>query len=314
MAKLDKWTAVWILAQVTPAPRVRVSASVIVISQLAWWVESGPQAGEKLSVEMATPLTAELVGPKPPPKLTAPTRGELEVSSAQNLTIMSARVTAEEPVLTTSKFSWFWLEPQFPNSFSCNARELVPQTTPPVGVGVAVKAGVKVKLGVAVTVEVAVLVGVAVAVDAAVRVGVGVAVAAAPVGVRVAVWVGVEVEVRVGEAVTVDVDVRVAVEVAVPAAPVGVKLAVRVGVFVGEAVAVKLGLAVAVEVGVMVGVEVAVPEGVPDGVAVNVEVTPGVGVRVGVELGVLVAPPGVQVATGLQEGGTPPEAVTKLPW
>jgi hypothetical protein len=223
---------------------------------LAWWVESGPQAGEKFTVEMATPLTAILVGPKPPPKLTVPTRGEDDVSSAQNLRVMSERVTDEEPVLTTSKFSWFWLEPQFPNSLSCRTNEEVPQPTPPVGLGV----GVKVELGVAVTVEVAV------------RVGVEVAVPTAAVGVNVAVRVGEKAAVRVGEAVAVKVTVRVAVEVAVPAAPV----AVKVGVCVGEAVDVRLGLAVAVEVRVRVGVEVA------DAVGVRVEVTARVDVGVAV--------------------------------
>lgn len=287
MAKLARCKAVWMLDQVTPAPRVRVSVEETVISQLAWCVESGPQAGEKLRVEIPTPLTAWLVGPNPPPKLTAPTRAwPGVVSSAQNLIVMSEKVTAEVPVLTTSKFSWFWLEPQVPNSFNCRLRELVPQPVPAVGldVGVAVTGGV----GVAVEVKVLVAVEVAVEVTAGdvvfVREGVAV-----PVGVEVtilvAVEVGVDVEAPVGVRVTVAVDVAVAWAVAVELGE-GVFVAVEVAVEVATDVAVKVGLLVAVDV--LVGVPIAVD--------------------------VAVEPPGVQVATARQEGGTPPDAVTRFPW
>src|SRR5258708_5412229 len=147
LAKLARCKAVWRLDQVTPAPKVRISLVETVISQLAWWVESGPQAGEKDRAEIPTPLTAEQVGPKQPPKLTAPTRAcPAVVSSAQNLIVMSDKVTAVAPLLMTSKVCWFWFEPQFPNSFNCKFKELVPQP-PPV-------AGVKVKVGLAVGVTV----------------------------------------------------------------------------------------------------------------------------------------------------------------
>ena len=61
--KLARCKAVWKLPQVTPAPNIPLSVVEIVVSQLAWWVESGPQAGEKLAVEIATPETAVQLGP-----------------------------------------------------------------------------------------------------------------------------------------------------------------------------------------------------------------------------------------------------------
>ena len=65
--KLARWSPVWTFTQVTPAPRREVLVLDTVISQLAWWVESGPHAGEKLTAAMATPLTAVQLAPKQPP-------------------------------------------------------------------------------------------------------------------------------------------------------------------------------------------------------------------------------------------------------
>jgi hypothetical protein len=71
---------------------------------------------------------------------------------------------------------------------------------------------------------------------------------------------------------------------------------VRVEVTVGDGVYVKVTVAV--------------------GVAVKLGVFVGVGVTVNVfgEVGVGVGEVPTQVGTGRQEGGTPPEAVTRFPW
>jgi hypothetical protein len=67
LIQLAKWTSVWMLVQVVPALKTRESVVETVTSQFAWWFPSGPQAGEKLVVLMATALTAWLAGPKLPP-------------------------------------------------------------------------------------------------------------------------------------------------------------------------------------------------------------------------------------------------------
>src|ERR1039458_6630102 len=99
---------------------------------------------------------------------------ESVVSSAQNLIVMSDKVTAEVPLLMTSKVWLFWLEPQVPNSSNCRARELVPHPVPAVGVEVAVEVtiGVGVKVGLNVGEAVRVAVGVMVTVAVAGRAGV----------------------------------------------------------------------------------------------------------------------------------------------
>lgn len=71
--KLARWMEVWMLDHVTPDPKVEVEVLERVISQLAWWVESDPQAGEKLAADRATPATLAQEGPKQPAKLMAPT-------------------------------------------------------------------------------------------------------------------------------------------------------------------------------------------------------------------------------------------------
>jgi len=73
-----------------------------------------------------------------------------------------------------------------------------------------------------------------------------------------------------------------------------------------------------------VGVAVTVLTGVGVLVAVSPRVTSMVGATVGVRVPTVpntlksdtigAGPPGVQVARGLQEGGAPPDAVTRSPW
>ena len=43
--------------QVAPAAKVVLSVAETVISQFAWWVESGPQAGENDDAVAVTPVT-----------------------------------------------------------------------------------------------------------------------------------------------------------------------------------------------------------------------------------------------------------------
>ncbi len=225
------------LVQVVPALRVRRCPVVErVTSQLAWWLPSGPQAGEKFTVLTAVPFTDWLVGPKLPPKLTTPARDWPVVSSTQNLIVIWLSVTAEVPLLMTSSVSEPWLDPQVVNSISFKFKELVPQVMAVVAVGVGAPVGVRV--AVAVTVRVAVEVTVLVAVEP----GVGVLVS---VGVIVAVLVAVEVTVFVAVEPGVKVRVEVGVRVAVP-------VAVAVAVLVGEEVGVEEGVAVLVLVGVEV--------------------------------------------------------------
>lgn len=239
---------------------------------------SGPQAGEKFTSDKATPETEEQFGPLQPPKLTAPTKDGPVVSSTQNLKLSWERLTEVEPLLSTSNSSEAWLPLREVNSLSCNWTELVPQPVPPVGLGV----GVAVTVGAEVTVE---------------------------VGVRVAVDVDVEVTAGDGVFVLDGVAAPVGLEVAVEAL-VAVRVAVRVGVKVAWAVAVAVGE------GVLVGVEVKARVDVKVGLRVAVGVLVGVPDGVAAEVGVDVAvePDGVQVATARQDGGTPPEAVTRLPW
>src|ERR1039458_4310657 len=142
------------LVQVVPAARVPVAVLERVSSQLAWWVESGPQAGAKFTAESAVPETEAQPGPLQPAKLTAPTTDWPVVSSIQNLTVIWARFKAVEPVLMTSKFSEAWLPFKEVNSSNCRAAVLFAQPLPKVGVEVAT--GVKLGLDVGVLEDVVV--------------------------------------------------------------------------------------------------------------------------------------------------------------
>ena len=206
--KLARWIWVWMLFQLVPAPRVPVVLLERVISQLAWWLESGPQAGEKFTAERATPATEAQLGPLQPAKLTAPTTDWPVVSSIQNLTVIWERFKAVEPLLTTSKFSEAWLPFKEVNSSNCRSAALVPQAELAVGVAVAVGVNVEVATGVRVKegLKVGVLETVEVAVLGDVEVGVKVA-----DGVEVEVTVLVEVEVDVAETTSVRVGLDVGV-------------------------------------------------------------------------------------------------------
>src|SRR3954466_12826771 len=57
LAWFARFTAVWMLPQVCPAASAVVSLVVTVTSQLAWWLGSEPQAGEKRVALAVTPVT-----------------------------------------------------------------------------------------------------------------------------------------------------------------------------------------------------------------------------------------------------------------
>src|SRR5581483_8054636 len=86
-----------------------------VISRLAWWLGSGPQAGENGVTEAVTPDTLWMqLPPAPttqPPVETCATKAELLVSFVHNLTEISDNAMDVVPWLITWKKSCAWFAP-----------------------------------------------------------------------------------------------------------------------------------------------------------------------------------------------------------